>query len=50
MLILLLYTFTIMPYMIAFMEVEMLTSWWYLDSAVDILFACDIAIILNTPF
>ena len=50
MLILLLYTFTVMPYMIAFMDVELFSTWWAVDTAVDLLFASDIVIILNTPF
>jgi hypothetical protein len=37
-----------MPYLIAFKDVQVGDDWWYVDTLVDILFFCDIMIILNT--
>jgi len=47
-LLLLFYTFTVMPYLISFVDVEILSTWFWIDSTVDLLFFCDIVIILNT--
>jgi len=46
-LILLLYTFTLMPYIIAFIDVTFDSSWFVLDTIVDWLFFWDIIINLN---
>jgi hypothetical protein len=37
-LLLLLYTFSIMPYLVAFEDVKIGSGWWYTDTVVDILF------------
>jgi hypothetical protein len=46
--ILLVYTFTLMPYIVSFEDAPMFTTLWFIDTVVDILFLCDILIILNT--
>jgi hypothetical protein len=48
MLFLLMYTFTIMPYVIAFIDVTYDSPWFLVDVVVDCLFFCDIVINLNT--
>ena len=45
---LLIYTFTVMPYLISFVDVEIMSTWFWIDTTVDILFFFDIVIILNT--
>jgi hypothetical protein len=30
------------------MDVEILSTWWWIDTTVDFLFFCDVVIILNT--
>ena len=42
--ILLIYTATIMPFNIAFVEVEMFTTWWWIDLTLDILFFIDVIV------
>jgi hypothetical protein len=49
-LILLMYTFTAMPYFVAFKETEIGDDIWILDTVVDILFFFDIVITFNTAF
>ncbi len=46
--VLLVYTFTLMPFIVAFEEAPMFSTWWIMDSVVDGLFFCDIVIILNS--
>ena len=37
-----------MPYLVAFEDTEIGSSWWIVDTIVDILFALDIIVILNS--
>jgi hypothetical protein len=46
--VLLVYTFTIMPYIVSFEDAPIFSTWWIIDTVVDILFLCDIIIILNS--
>ena len=48
MLFLLMYTFTIMPYLVAFKDVEIGSNWFIADTIVDSLFFIDIIITFNT--
>jgi hypothetical protein len=46
--LLLLYTFIVMPYLIAFETVTMFSPMWFIDTLVDCLFLCDIVVNLST--
>jgi hypothetical protein len=41
---LLIYTATVMPYRIAFIENEMFDAWWWVDLVIDFLFFCDVIV------
>lgn len=48
--ILLIYTATITPFRICFIDSIVYSSWWWADTLIDILFAVDIIINLNSAF
>lgn len=49
-LFLLLYAFVIMPWVMAFIEVQYMDSWFMIETVIDFLCICDIVITLNTPY
>jgi hypothetical protein len=47
---LLVYTATVMPYRIAFIDSIMFDSWWFIDLIIDILFLFDVFVNLTSAY
>jgi hypothetical protein len=48
--VLLLYTATIMPFRMAFIETEYMSDWFVFELVIDFLFACDVYVNCNSAY